>query len=281
MTEIGIHAGGAAPRAPAGREGGRSGRDLRREAFDALADRWDAVHGPNSPRAYELRARIDLVRRIARGARLVVDIGCGTGHLLAGVANAVERGVGIDFAPGMVAAAERTAAAAGALNLRFIEGDAEAAARSGEPPGRVDLAIFCGVLEHLDDPVSMLIAWSRRVGSQGRILVIAPHAGSPWASLRQGDPEGTPPAAPMTPARIARLARAAGLETRRLQALPVMPRDEGAARPLSPLAVWASRALARGNRPWMAGGFGVLLGPASQAPTPLRALPVHDLQRIG
>src|SRR5437764_3454268 len=59
----------------------------------------------------------------ARGALDALDVGCGTGFLALELAARGHRVTAVDFAPAMVAAARRKAAARGAT-IRFEEADA-------------------------------------------------------------------------------------------------------------------------------------------------------------
>ena len=83
---------------PAGGEFGRR----RREHWDALAAR-PAAHGRMAG-GYHARLAAIYSQIVPRGAA-VLEIGCGKGDLLAAVCPA--GGVGVDFAPAMVAAASR------------------------------------------------------------------------------------------------------------------------------------------------------------------------------
>jgi SAM-dependent methyltransferase len=83
--------------------------------------------------------------RIPAGQR-ILDVGCGSGHLLAALEPA--HGVGIDLSRRAVAAAQE---AYGAPTLRFLEGDAadpDVLARAGGP---FDVILMVNVVTHLDD----------------------------------------------------------------------------------------------------------------------------------
>jgi SAM-dependent methyltransferase len=87
-----------------GDERGRPARDAVRAAYDAAADDYDRRHGdPRSERRFRI---IDAPQRhAARGASRVLELGCGTGRLLAGIDAPVR--VGIDISPGMLRHARR------------------------------------------------------------------------------------------------------------------------------------------------------------------------------
>ena len=108
--------------------------------FDALAadrDRWKAGS------AYYHRSIEALCRRfVAPGAR-VLELGCGTGDLLAALRPDPESSLGIDLSPAMV---ERARAKYPAL--RFAEGDAEALGMTGRS---FDCIVASDLVGHLQD----------------------------------------------------------------------------------------------------------------------------------
>src|SRR5712675_2074900 len=84
------------------------------------------------------RAAWDRIFGLILGGRSpldALDAGCGTGFLSLELARRGHRVTGVDFAPAMLAAARRKAAAQG-LSVHFEEGDAE---QLPFPPGSFDL----------------------------------------------------------------------------------------------------------------------------------------------
>jgi SAM-dependent methyltransferase len=82
----------------------RPARDAVRAAYDAAADDYDRRHGDaRSERRFRI---IDAPQRqAARGAGRVLELGCGTGRLLAGIDAPVR--IGVDISPGMLRHARR------------------------------------------------------------------------------------------------------------------------------------------------------------------------------
>jgi SAM-dependent methyltransferase len=93
---------------------------------------------------YDYLTRV-LQVRVPPGER-VLDLGCGSGHLLAALAPS--RGVGIDLSTRAVATARRRHAAQG---LHFIEGDAADPAVLRELDGPFDAIVLVNVVTHLAD----------------------------------------------------------------------------------------------------------------------------------
>lgn len=87
---------GERPRGPA--------RDAVRAVYDAAADDYDRRHGDaRSERRFRI---IDAPQhQAARGAQRVLELGCGTGRLLAGIDAPVR--IGVDISPGMLRHARR------------------------------------------------------------------------------------------------------------------------------------------------------------------------------
>jgi len=83
--------------------------------------------------------------RIPPGQR-ILDIGCGSGHLLAALEP--EEGVGIDLsAPAVAEARERH----GGTHLQFLVGDATVASVLAQAGGPFDVILMVNVVTHLDD----------------------------------------------------------------------------------------------------------------------------------
>jgi SAM-dependent methyltransferase len=93
---------------------------------------------------YDYLTRV-LQARIPPGQR-VLDVGCGSGHLLAALKPSV--GVGVDLAPSAVAAARR---AYPGQNLHFFEGDGADARLLSQVGGPFDAVVMVNVVTHLSD----------------------------------------------------------------------------------------------------------------------------------
>jgi ubiquinone/menaquinone biosynthesis C-methylase UbiE len=110
---------------------------------------------------------LDLV--IPAGGMLdALDAGCGTGFLSLELAARGHRVTGIDFAPAMLAAAQKKAAAQH-LSIRFEEGDAE---QLRFAPHSFDLVISRHVLWTLPHPEAAIDEWIRVLRPGGRLAVV-------------------------------------------------------------------------------------------------------------
>jgi ubiquinone/menaquinone biosynthesis C-methylase UbiE len=115
------------------------------------------------------QARVEVERLLGRRLRpgeLVLDPGCGTGWLAAGLRRAAPqvRVVGLDLAAGMLGRAR----AAGAWPL--LQADAAALPLAA---GSVDLVVTRGVLHHLPNVPAVLAEWRRVLRPSGAVVVVA------------------------------------------------------------------------------------------------------------
>src|SRR5262249_35412757 len=115
-------------------------RDIRRLADASAPERrkWLAPR-PLLPPG-ELRCLTVLIREGAR----VLELGCGTGDLLAALKPSF--GVGVDFSAGMIAQARQAHP-----GLTFLVGDIEDAAFVRSLPGPFDVIVVVDTLGALDD----------------------------------------------------------------------------------------------------------------------------------
>ena len=132
-------------------------KDDVREHFEEIAgeyDRW------KEKSAYYYRLLAEIYReRVPEGAS-VLEIGCGTGTLLAALSPG--RGVGVDISPRMV-----EIAAAKHPSLKFWVADAEAF----EPEETYDYVIIPDVVEHLSDPEAMFRSARKACHAETRVIV--------------------------------------------------------------------------------------------------------------
>ena len=137
--------------------------DRRAAHFDE-----DFGHSIGSPAERAAWDRIlDLV--VPAGGPLdALDAGCGTGFLSLELAARGHRVSGVDFAPAMLEAARRKAAAQ-RLSVRFEEGDAE---QLPFPPGSFDLVISRHVLWTLPHPEAAIDEWIRVLRPGGRLAIV-------------------------------------------------------------------------------------------------------------
>jgi SAM-dependent methyltransferase len=115
--------------------------------------------------------KIDLVAAVLdhaalTGAEAVLDVGCGNGGYLAGLARRGHRGrvVGADLSPGMLAAAQEAAPIA-----RLICGDAAALPLAD---ARVDVTLAPHMLYHVPDPAAAAAEFRRVTRAGGQVLVV-------------------------------------------------------------------------------------------------------------
>lgn len=131
--------------------------DEVRRHFDALAGDYDRWKEKSS---YYYRLLAELHRELVPPGASVLEVGCGTGTILASLRPA--RGLGVDLSPRMVAIA-----AARHPDLEFVAADA-AALPPGEP---FDYVIVPDVVEHLADPAAVLRAVRSRCHAGTRVIV--------------------------------------------------------------------------------------------------------------
>lgn len=126
-------------------------------------ERFAIVHDERSARR-ALREVEDLLGRPVRADETVLDIGCGTGWLAAGLPRARPglAVIGVDLSHGMI---ER-ARAAGAWPL--LRADAQ---RLPLATASVDLIVTRGILHHLPDVPATLTEWRRVLRPRGAVVL--------------------------------------------------------------------------------------------------------------
>jgi ubiquinone/menaquinone biosynthesis C-methylase UbiE len=111
-----------------------------------------------------------LAARLPRGGR-VLEVGCGTGGLLAAAARGGWSITGVDIAARWLVVARRRLADHG-LSVPLV---AAATERLPWADGQFDTVVADSVLEHLDDPAPALREWTRVLRPGGRLLVWSPN----------------------------------------------------------------------------------------------------------
>jgi SAM-dependent methyltransferase len=119
--------------------------------------------------AYGAHANPDLLARVPRTARRVLDVGCGAGGLGAALKAAAPdiEVIGIEPDPILAERAARHYAAVHRIN---IETEAPPV-----PHGKLDAMLFGDVLEHLVDPGAVLARDRGLLAPGGRLLICVPN----------------------------------------------------------------------------------------------------------
>ncbi len=177
-----------------------------------------------------------LTRYATLGRPRVLDLGCGTGTLLAHLADVIMSGVGVDISPVMIKRARRRMLADAAIEFTVADAAEYCAAR----PSRFDLILLVGALDHVPDQDAALAAVVHALDPFGRALVISPHRWHPFFLLQRllHDGRDVPRARHSSLARLRRLAARHGLAPSRVRALPYAAWPE-----LSPALCWVARHL--------------------------------------
>jgi len=137
--------------------------DRRAAHFDE-----DFGHSIRTPAEHAAWDRIFGLVLPGTGALDALDVGSGTGFLSLELAARGHRVIGVDFAPSMIAQAERKAAERG-LMVRFEQGDAE---QLPFAPASFDLVISRHVLWTLPHPEAAVDEWIRVLRPGRRLVVV-------------------------------------------------------------------------------------------------------------
>lgn len=140
--------------------------------FNALADDWDRVRSLHYPNELIERAVLDMAG--PGPFERVLDIGTGTGRMLALFASRARSGEGIDLSHRMLTIARANLDRDGVRNAQVRRGDAAALPFAD---ASADLAILHQVLHFLDVPAAAIAEAARVLVPGGRLLVVdfAPH----------------------------------------------------------------------------------------------------------
>lgn len=142
------------------------------EYFEQIAPIWDEERSLHAASATVEAAILEAIDEEPLGR--VLDLGTGTGRMLALLADRADRAVGLDTSHSMLSVARANLERAGVANWELRQGDVHS------PPleaASFDLVVIHQVLHYLDDPARAVAEAARLVAPGGRLLVVdfAPH----------------------------------------------------------------------------------------------------------
>lgn len=140
-------------------------RQRSQEFFDRHARQWDDLARTLLPVPEYLPCLLALVPK----GGIVVEIGVGTGGLLADLAAKADRVIGVDHSPAMLEEARRRVTESGVDNVELRLGEMT---HLPLPDASAGCALLNMVLHHAADPPAVL-AEIRRILSTGGLLLIA------------------------------------------------------------------------------------------------------------
>ena len=139
-------------------------RRRSREFFDRHARQWDTLAGALLPTAPYLEPLLETVPQCST----LLEIGVGTGALLAPLRARAGRVIGVDHSPAMLAEARQRVAAAGLAGIELRLGEMS---HLPVPDGEVECALLNMVLHHAPQPVGVLAELARVLTPGGRLVV--------------------------------------------------------------------------------------------------------------
>jgi 2-polyprenyl-6-hydroxyphenyl methylase/3-demethylubiquinone-9 3-methyltransferase len=198
--------------------------------FSALASRWWDPASEFAPLHAINPLRLGWIDQLAPLAgRAVLDVGCGGGILAEAMADLGARVTGIDLAEKSLKVAQLHLLESGReVDYRAVSAEDLAA----EAPERFDVVTCMEMLEHVPDPASTVAACARLVKPGGSVFFSTINRNpKSWLFAIVGAeyvlrllPKGTHEYAKfITPAELARYARAAGLEVGSMNGMTYNP----------------------------------------------------------
>jgi len=153
-------------------------QDDIRHFFDTHAPRYVETHG-DADRL--LKYRLALIRRYAcfRPTDAVLEIGCGHGRHLQGLAHTFGRSIGVDLSPTMVRLArQHVAGHHGLARLDFHVDHGERLHTVAD--ASMDVVFCVGVLEHIPDQARVSASVLRVLKPGGRFVCLTPNGQHLW-----------------------------------------------------------------------------------------------------
>ncbi len=163
--------------------------ERRRASSEAFFTRHAAAFRQHQDQIVEPGAYLEPLQQLldasgARAGRLAIELGPGTGDLLARLAGRFRRLIGIDASAAMLAQARARVRSIGLKNVRLVLGDTEALAEQTD----ADALFCCMVLHHLPSPAAFFPAARAALAPHGRLFLVelCPHQ-QDWARECCGD----------------------------------------------------------------------------------------------
>ncbi len=136
--------------------------------FNGVAREWDRIRQDYYGVEVINKAVAAAELNQASPAGLVVDVGCGTGFLSAGLASYATSVVGIDDSPGMLEVARESMLSLGLNNVELQQGSVS---KLPLEDGQADAVFANMVLHHAPDPQLMIQEMARVTKQGGRIVI--------------------------------------------------------------------------------------------------------------
>ncbi len=165
--------------------------DKIREAFNEASREYDRWYDtPLGGAADRIEKALMLAAAEPQPGEDALDLGADTGQLSLQLARLGLNVTGVDVSPGMLAAAEKKAAAEGLRRCRFLQGDAS---HLPFPSESFDLVTVLTALEFFPEPAQALREAWRTLRPGGRLVVGVIHRDSAWGEVyRQAAEAGDP-----------------------------------------------------------------------------------------